>query len=398
MTPLLRGRLAREARASLAALAARSLRRPPSEVSDVSLAGGLAGLALVHAALARAFPEAGHHVWAQQALDRVMDRLGHELLDPGLHAGLAGIGWVVTSLAGGQGDDAPCAAIDRALARYVVHPPRNAPFDLVHGLVGIGVYALERLHRPAGERLLGAIMRHLRASAVRCTPGVAWRTAPSAVCDLGVAHGAPGVVALLGRIMDADVDARLARSARTLLGEAVEWLLAQELPRTSGGCFAAAVGDGPPRAPARLAWCYGDAGIAATLLVASRSAREPTWERAAVRIGLRAAARTDASSGVRDAGLCHGAAGVAHVFHRLYLATRDKRFADAARRWFARTLAMRVPGRGFAGFRAWAPDATGTVGWRADAGFLMGASGITLALLAATGDSEPAWNRLLLLP
>ena len=364
----------------------------------MSLAGGLAGLALVHAALDRAFPEAGHGDRAQQALDRMVDRIGREPLRPGLHAGLAGSGWVVERLARGTGDDDPCSVVDRALVRYVESHPRNPPFDLVDGLAGIGVYALERLPRPAGKRLLGAIVSQLSATAVRCAPGFAWRAAPNPVLDLGVAHGAAGVVALFGRIIDADVDARLKRSARALLEEAVEWLLAQELPRRLGGCFAAAVAKGLPRKPARLAWCYGDLGIAATLLVAARAAREPAWERAAVRIGLRAAACPEASSGVRDAGLCHGAAGVAHVFHRLYRATREKRFADASRRWFARALAMRTPGRGFAGFRAWAPDAKGTSSWRADAGFLMGAGGITLALLAATGDNEPAWNRVLLLP
>lgn len=364
----------------------------------MSLAGGLAGIVLVHEALARAFPEAGHLDRAQQALDRTMNRIRRERLGPGLYAGLAGIGWVVGRLARGEGDDDPCSVVDGALVRYIERHPRNAPFDLVEGVVGIGVYALERLPRPAGKRLLGAVLGHLSEMSVRCAPGVAWRGEPKAVFDLGVAHGAAGVIALLGRITDADVDARLKRRARALLENAVDWLLAQELRRRSGGCFAAAVADGLPRKPARLAWCYGDPGIAATLLVAARAAREPAWERAAIRVGLRAAARSEASAGIRDAGLCHGAAGVAHIFHRFYRTTQEKRFADASRRWFARALAMRAPGRGFAGFCAWAPDAKGTLGWRADAGFLMGAAGITLALLAATDDPEPAWNRVLLLP
>lgn len=399
MTPLLQGRLARDAHASLAAVSARILRRPwtPNR-SEVSLAGGLAGLALVHEALARAFPDADHLDRAQQALDRTMKRIERVPLGPGLYDGLAGIGWVMERLAPGDRDEDPCSVVDTALVRYVERHPRNAPFDLVRGLAGIGVYALARLRRPAGKRLLGAIVGRLSEMSVRGAPGVAWRTERNAVFDLGVAHGAAGVVALLGRITEADVDARLKRRAHALLENAVEWLLAQELPRTSGGCFAAAVGDGIPRTPARLAWCYGDAGIAATLLVAARAARQTAWERAAVRIGLRAAARPAVSSGIQDAGLCHGAAGVAHIFHRLHRTTGEKRFADASRRWFARTLAMRTPGRGFAGFSAWAPDAKGTMSWRADAGFLMGAGGITLALLAATGDNEPAWNRVLLLP
>jgi hypothetical protein len=86
------------------------------------------------------------------------------------------------------------------------------------------------------------------------------------------------------------------------------------------------------------------------------------------------------------------------VFHRLFLTTREPRFADAARLWFARTLAMQGEHRGFAGFAAYEPDAQGKLGWAADPGFLMGAAGVTLALAAALADeADPGWDRVLLL-
>jgi hypothetical protein len=117
-----------------------------------------------------------------------------------------------------------------------------------------------------------------------------------------------------------------------------------------------------------------------------------------MRIGLAAASRPAGESGVVDTGLCHGASGVAHVFHRLFLATSEPRFADAARFWFARTLAMRGEHRGFAGFAAYEPDGKGKLGWVGDAGFLTGAVGITLALVAAIAkDADPAWDRALLI-
>jgi hypothetical protein len=97
-----------------------------------------------------------------------------------------------------------------------------------------------------------------------------------------------------------------------------------------------------------------------------------------------------------DANLCHGAAGVAHIFHRLYRATADRRFADAARHWFGRTLAMRVPGRGFAGFRDYDGSEGGRTRWVTDPG-LLGAGGVALTLVAAVTGAEPAWDRLLLL-
>jgi lantibiotic biosynthesis protein len=99
-----------------------------------------------------------------------------------------------------------------------------------------------------------------------------------------------------------------------------------------------------------------------------------------------------------DAGLCHGTAGLLHVFNRLYQSTHNATFLAASRAWIERTLAMRTPNQGVAGFTALVSEA-----WnqpkhpRDEVGVLSGAAGIGLALLAATTPVAPAWDRMLLL-
>jgi hypothetical protein len=381
-------------------------------VVDPSLANGHAGLALAHAALDVALPNEGHAAHASRALDRAIDALARKSLPPALYSGFTGIAWTAELLSGDPAvppEDDPNAPIDAALETYLARIPWTEDYDLISGLVGIGAYALERMPRPSAKRLLSLVVRRIGETAQRRTPGIAWwsdpkwvprkyRRTPHPDYNLGVAHGVPGAIAVLGRIAGADVDARTKKQARTLAEGAVAWVLAQELPREAQGCFAYAVAPKIPREPARLAWCYGDAGIAAALLVAARTVGKPSWENAAVRVALRATARPLGTAGVVDAGLCHGAAGVAHIFHRIFLATGERRLAQAARFWFARTLAMHGKKGGFGGFAAWAPDARGKLGWRADLGFLTGAAGIALALAAATTeDPDPVWDRALLL-
>jgi hypothetical protein len=202
------------------------------------------------------------------------------------------------------------------------------------------------------------------------------------------------VIAMLGRARAADMGRA---KARPLLDGAVAWLLAQKLPNSPGCSFPAWVGPGIAPTATRSAWCYGDPGIAATLLYAARCVGEPAWEQEAIEIARAATKRPAEQTGVVDAGLCHGAAGLGHIYNRMFQATGNTFLQDASRFWFERLLAMRRPGRGIAGFSTRMPDGKGGQTWLDDPGILSGAAGVALALLAATTPIEPAWDRMLLL-
>jgi hypothetical protein len=111
-------------------------------------------------------------------------------------------------------------------------------------------------------------------------------------------------------------------------------------------------------------------------------------------VALRAAARQGPDARVADAALCHGAAGVAHCFNRIFQATRNPLFMDAATSWFARCLEMTPPGEGFESLKVWDNK---NARWEVKPGLLEGAAGIALALLAATTEVEPQWDAALLI-
>jgi hypothetical protein len=93
-----------------------------------------------------------------------------------------------------------------------------------------------------------------------------------------------------------------------------------------------------------------------------------------------------------DAGLCHGSAGLAHLFNRMYQMTAEPTLADAARFWIERTLELcsaAAPGRDTA-----LSDSAGSA-WKGP-GLLEGAAGIALALEAACTTTEPIWDQMLL--
>jgi hypothetical protein len=219
---------------------------------------------------------------------------------------------------------------------------------------------------------------------------------PNGYYNLGVAHGIPGIIHFLSEVSSAGVVDP--QRAHRLLEGAVNWLIAQRRSSGSRSLFSSWIVPGEESSDCRLAWCYGDLGILAVLLQVARRAGRDDWQKFANSLLEHCLAWPDDQAGVVDPPLCHGAAGVAHIFNRIYQSHGDFRCRDAALAWYERTLAMRHAGAGVGGFFASTrPDPAAPIVWEARTAFLDGAIGITLALLAATTPVEPAWDRMLLL-
>lgn len=405
--PILPHDLATRAHTTILAIA-EALQPPAQPTLSASLFGGAAGVAIFYSYLAAT----GHQDAAEQQaltwLETAIEGMTTEKLPVSFFRGFPGVAWATTHLQDRLfvADEDPNRAIDEALAAFLAGSPWPNLYDLVDGLVGLGVYALERLPTPTAYALLERIVERLALTAERTATGLTWWTAPDVLFEqqrttcphgyynLGLAHGVPGVIALLGQIWQAGI---AQPQVYSLLEGAVQWLLAQTLPAPSEAAFTFWLAEGAEQEPTQLAWCYGDLGVALALLSAARAVGRTDWETTAQALATAAAHRTPTSFAIPDAGFCHGAAGVAHLFNRLYQATHDPLFCQSAQAWFAQALQFQQPGHGVAGFSHWRSDGQGAYGWVADPGLLTGAAGIGLTLLAATTPIEPEWDRMMLL-
>jgi lantibiotic biosynthesis protein len=345
-----------------------------------------------------------------------MEAISATPMGSSLYGGFTGIAWSIAHLGGWflDADDDATEAVDQVLRDYVGRKSWRGDYDLIGGLVGFGVYALERLPNPLAIECLEHVVDRLNEIAERTPEGIAWFTRPELLPDwqrelcplgyynLGVAHGVPGVIAFLGQVCAfdskglAETSIRVQKKALLLLDGAVSWLLTQKCADTTVSIFPSWTGPGITPEPSLVAWCYGDLGIAAALMVAARCVNQVNWEREVLALARHVAKRPVEQSGIRDCGLCHGAAGAGHLFNRLFQATGEVSLRKAAQYWFQRTLEMRRPGQGIAGFRAFRPTPDGRGHWAAELGILEGAAGVALALLAAATDVEPAWDRMML--
>lgn len=326
---------------------------------------------------------------AAQASDHFARSLASGPPGVGLFGGVLGATWIAAHIAD-EVDDL-VALVDAAVLEALSIASWQGPYDLMSGLVGYAVYFADR-DDAAANAALARIVDHLVELGEPTPAGTTWhtrpellpehqrRTFPTGYYNCGMAHGVAGIVAVLAKIA-ARPDAPPA--TRALHHEAKRWLLAQRLG--AAGFPDMFANDSP--SPSRTAWCYGDPGVTLALWRGD-SAHDDLDE-----ITQRWMQRSPDEAKVVDAGLCHGAAGLAHICNRLYHATGRIAYRDAARSWFAHTLALRVPDAGIAGFRAYNPR---SASWSAEPSLLEGAVGIGLALLAALTPIEPEWDRLML--
>jgi hypothetical protein len=397
--PVLDGELADSARAILTDLTSALACEHADD--DASLAFGRTGNALLFEHLARA--EAAPRYAALASSQLVAAKASLTAADPnlGLYTGATGVAWMLAQR--GMASDY-VERVDAAVERALAADPWRGPYGLREGLVGMGLYLFERREQPHVCACLERLVDRLHESATRQVSGLSWHTSPSWLSprarayfprghfDLGLEQGVPGVIALLAKLRHAGI-ARARCDA--MLEGSVRWLLAQA--RIGEASFPSHIGPDVAAEPTRSAWCYGDPGVAAALMSAARHAGHDKWAAEAERIALTACRRPLEHTGVVDASVCHGAAGLALIYHRFFHVTGNPAFREAARAWYARVLAMRTPGDGVAGFMAWSPNRAGVREWRAERGLLTGAIGVALCLHAGLSDVEPAWDRMLML-
>jgi lantibiotic modifying enzyme len=352
---------------------------------DASFASGLAGLALFYAQLALT---AGEGEWRRRAWDSLEEALEiqarQEATQLGFFAGVTGIGWVVHQLSSCLGSTATegiTRDLDEAIATAIEPGPWEWEFDLISGITGIGYYLLDHPDRSFARAQLAIVGERLDEMATRVEGGLCWltrpqflsegtaRSYPSGRFDLGLAHGVGGAIGFLAQVCRSGIGG--ARE-RALLRAAVRWLLGNRRQETTGSSFSRFA---PPAAPfsCRSAWCSGDPGIATVLMAAARAEADARLWREATSIGLVAASRPVDEAEVSDASLCHGSAGLCHIFNWLWQCTGEEAFRQAALFW------LRETERYIGEQRA------------QDAGLLLGRVGTTLAILAAVSGEKPIW-------
>lgn len=317
------------------------------EAAQQSLARGAAGTALLH--IERAMTGSGNWDTArthiQQAVAGPVDAAEHA----GLYYGAPAITFVLHTAS--QAHPRYQAASD-SLYEHVLHLTRRrlataadridrhehatfAEFDLFYGLTGLGALLLR--HSPGSDVLAGVLRYVITLTKPHRNDGLelpGWwvdhnpdEILPTSGghANLGMAHGAAGMLALLslatihGCTVDGQHDA---------IAVLTDWFDRWQQDSSHGPWWPEwltrdnlATGRPARSRASRPSWCYGTVGIARALQLAAIATHDPQRQQAAEHALTTSLADTRLDH-VTEPGICHGIAG---IYQTAYRAAQDSR-------------------------------------------------------------------------
>jgi lantibiotic modifying enzyme len=376
--------------------------------SDYSLLGGKAGVALFF-----------YYYWLFSKNDKHLHKANSIILKNidffansksqvySLCNGNAGFMWTINHLITNSFIDGDCNDLfherDTLIFSLMKNDILGGKYDFLHNALGAGLYFSCRDNEQSrcyAESLICGLERIAEID----TNGLKWRSTINResgieeVYNTGMSHGIASIIGFLCKAYKKNIQKEC---TETLLIGAVNYLLSLklEIPETSMMSFfpnTVSVTENKKNNPGRLSWCYSDLSIGIAIWHASQVLKNKDWERIAISVLMQTTLRTNPiKEFINDAGICHGSAGIAHIYNRIYQFTGINAFRDSAIFWLNNTIEMAVFSDGLAGYKAYRTERCG--GLVNKEGILEGIAGIGLVLLSATSNIEPKWDECLLL-
>ncbi|ELR73137.1 Lanthionine biosynthesis cyclase LanC [Fulvivirga imtechensis AK7] len=336
------------------------------------------------------------NTFIKKSSDPYIDSLGH---------GITGIGWILEKLNKIEPVDT-CLLNDfeEVIHNTVKNDKLRGSYDLFYGVLGKGVYFLERDPDGASEQGLKQVVDTLWYMYEKH----GWqdkfnkKDCPSdTVYNLGLAHGIAGITSFLSKLSVRNI---YSDRVDPLLQHSLDWLLRYRNDQLGICRYPSVIVNGDISSYGDLSWCYGDLGVAIAYLQAYKATHQEVLKEEAIKIASLASKRMLEQSTVRmtddsrliDPCFCHGSAGIAHLFKRIAQATHYHEFERCSHYWIEQTLTV---GRSYSddtigGFLEADTDDSKKTVWKKNSGLLTGASGVALCLMSSLPNFNSNWDSL----
>jgi lantibiotic modifying enzyme len=374
---------------------------PAIEFNGIGPLAGVSGKALFMFYYSR---YTGNSIYAdigEQALARALEIINNDYLYRTYCTGISGFAWTCEHLVRHGFIESEDIAFLNGLKSYLLSSMEydfaKGNYDFLHGGLGVGYYFMARKNN---HKEIRKLLECLEQTAEKMPDGSwKWKSILNSKkqrmgYNICLSHGMSSIVACMSKLYRQNPELS---KAKEILSGAVKYIIRQQVPQLQISYFPnySLESDDSILIPSRLAWCYGDLGISQALLQASIALDDAELRYFATDILRYSCSRKEPkTSFVMDAGLCHGATGIAQIFQRAYHETNDLIFHDTANYWLEKTLEMAKFDDGLAGFKKWAGNEKQ---WETCYSLLEGITGIGLCFLSALDNKLLSWDECLLL-
>lgn len=340
----------------------------------------------------------------------------NERIDCSLMNGLAGIGFALKII----NDHTPLFQpvlftnfyeyVRKLATKYIA----SGNFDFMHGYLGACLFLLEEDNNGKNYDVFNASIKNLKMIAKPQLKGLGWisdwevkinyHNLSSQIdgvkldCNIGLSHGSPGIILILAKLQSRYKQLHIS----SLLNAALECLLNEEsivFKKKSGYYYPVYSGDLGKSSKGQLAWCYSDLGISIMYYKLWELTGEFELFERASRIATSCAEKKLNETPTMNSGLCHGAAGVAHMFNKIYQITKEEKYKICANYWYSvlfdKFLVINKKTKIIQPIDLDKKTLERKI--LKDNGFLSGLAGIGLSINSVISPIKPNWDKLLLM-
>lgn len=386
------------------------LDRKTKESNDIGVLAGISGAALFQFYYSEFLNDDIHADKGVEVITEIVKRINDGFNYPTFCSGIAGACWMLEILKEEEfielEDDFLSSDIDLYLLEAMRVDIIQENFDFLHGAMGYGYYFFKRYQNVVSETskksykaYVNELIEALKKNSKRSDKGIWWESVLEKEegikgCNLSLSHGISSTVNFLSRLARYE---DFHDNVKELIKQTTNYILGSKNKEKSTATFPNWIVEGNVKEDtSRLAWCYGDLGIGVSLLQAGEVLQDTHLYEEAISVLTHTTSRRDIKEAmIMDAGICHGAYGVLHIYSYLYKKTKNIAFKDACDFWAEQALLFGKHENGYAGYMVW--RGAKEKEWENEVSLLEGVAGIGLVMLSYLSPFKTTWDECLLI-
>ncbi|WP_282081182.1 lanthionine synthetase C family protein [Aquimarina algiphila] len=389
----------------------RKISKHIAEVTSLGVASGISGVMIFYFLLSKLLKCDQKYEKAKSLIQKGIMFINNGYNDPLYSNGITGFLWTLQFLNENDiieidDDDDFFCQIEDFIYKVMTNDIENKNYDFLHGAIGYGVFFLKRYKttknpvlRNRYKDIMCEVVEFLGESKIENIKGFMWESPQESDIgneiniDLGLAHGVPSILYFLCLVYDEGV---FKEKIHPLIEGACNYVLStKNVSKNIISLFPTYqyVSQIKEEHASRLGWCYGDVGVGLSLLKAAKVTNDIILKNEAISILIHSSKRRGlGENSVLDAGLCHGAYGLFHIYGKLFKKTKEQSFRESSEYW-------KMKGDNMAKF-----DENknidyeiylGERNWLKPISLLEGVTGIGLSIISGLNNYEIEWEECL---